>query len=126
MKYKILVIDDDKSIRFIVSNFLKKEFDVYTEKSCMSGLAHLQNKSTPDVIILDLILPNESGYDFIKIIKQSNFFKSIPILVLSAKENSVEKVKCLKLGADDYIVKLFNSEELLLRTLSLFKRAKLI
>ena len=121
MKYKILVIDDDKSIRFIVSNFLKKEFDVYTEKSCMSGLAHLQNKSTPDVIILDLVLPNESGYDFIKIIKQSNFFKSIPIIVLSAKENSVDKLKCFGMGVNDYLVKPFNPEELRYRIKNLIK-----
>jgi DNA-binding response OmpR family regulator len=126
MKKNILVIDDDESIRFILKNILQKDYNVETCENGNQGLIYLQNGNIPDLIILDLVMPEIDGFDFLKNIKKSTYFNSIPIIVLSAKENSVEKVKCLKLGADDYIVKPFNPEELLLRTLSLFKRAKLI
>ena len=122
MKKKILVIDDDESIRFILNHFLHKDYEIVCKKNGQEGLVYLQKGNIPDLIILDLIMPEMNGVDFIKNIKQSNYFNSIPIIVLSAKENSKEKIECFKLGADDYIIKPFNPEELKLRTFNLLKR----
>ena len=122
MKKKILVIDDDESIRFILKHVLHKDYEIVCEENGCEGLIYLQKGNIPDLIILDLIMPEMNGVDFIKNIKQSNYFNSIPIIVLSAKENSKEKIECFKLGADDYIIKPFNPEELKLRTLNLLKR----
>ncbi len=126
MKNSILVIDDDESIRFILKHILQQDYIVETRENGYQGLIYLQEGNIPDLIILDLVMPEVNGFEFLENIKKSNYFNSIPVIVLSAKENSEEKIKCLKLGADDYIVKPFNPEELRLRTLSLFRRAKLI
>lgn len=122
MKKKILVIDDDQSIRFILKHVLHKDYEIVSKENGREGLIYLQKGNIPDLIILDLIMPEMNGVDFIKNIKQSNYFNSIPIIVLSAKENSKEKIECFKLGADDYIIKPFNPEELKLRTFNLLKR----
>ncbi len=69
----------------------------------------------PDLIVADIQMPNMNGNDFIKNIRASGFFKEIPLIMLSGIESSQEKVKCLKLGANDYMVKPFNPEELSIR-----------
>jgi DNA-binding response OmpR family regulator len=72
----------------------------------------LQNGNIPDLIITDLKTPEIGGLEFIKQIKASNFFQSIPVMVLSGEESSEMIVKCLDAGADDFIVKPFNPKEL--------------
>jgi DNA-binding response OmpR family regulator len=114
MKKKILVIDDERTIRVLLENFLK-EYIVTTKNDGLEGLSWLQEGNMPDLIIADIQMPNLDGYEFVKQLRASGFFKDIPLIVLSGIESTAEKVKCLKLGANDYIVKPFNPEELLIR-----------
>jgi len=114
MKKKILVIDDERTIRVLLENFLK-EYIVTTKNDGLEGLSWLQEGNMPDLIVADIQMPNLDGYEFVKQLRASGFFKEIPLIVLSGIESTAEKVKCLKLGANDYIVKPFNPEELLIR-----------
>ena len=114
MKKKILVIDDERTIRVLLENFLK-EYIVTTKNDGLEGLSWLQEGNMPDLIVADIQMPNIDGYEFVKQIRASGFFRDIPLIVLSGLESSTEKVKCLKLGANDYLVKPFNPEELALR-----------
>lgn len=115
MKKKILVIDDELSIRLLLENFLKKEYDVTTKNDGLEALKWLEAGNIPDLVVADIQMPNLDGYEFIKNVRASGYFRDIPLIMLSGIESSSEKVKCLKLGANDYIVKPFNPEELSVR-----------
>lgn len=115
MKKKILVIDDELSIRMLLENFLSKTYDVITRNDGMEGLKWMEEGNMPDLVVADIQMPNLDGYEFIKNVRSSGFFKNIPLIMLSGIESSQEKVKCLKMGANDYMVKPFNPEELSIR-----------
>jgi DNA-binding response OmpR family regulator len=114
MKKKILVIDDERTIRVLLENFLK-EYTVVTKNDGLEGLSWLQEGNMPDLIVADIQMPNLDGYEFVKQLRASGYFKDIPLIVLSGIESTAEKIKCLKLGANDYMVKPFNPEELAIR-----------
>jgi len=115
MKKTILIIDDELSIRMLLDNFLGKTYNVSTSNDGLEALKSLEEGNMPDLIVADIQMPNMDGYELLQKIKESGFFKKIPIIMLSGIESSVERVKCLKLGANDYIVKPFNPEELAIR-----------
>lgn len=115
MKKKILVLDDELSIRMLLENFLSKNYDVITKNDGLEGIKWMEEGNMPDLIVADIQMPNLDGYEFIKNIRSSGFFKDVPLIMLSGIESSQEKVKCLKLGANDYMVKPFNPEELSVR-----------
>ncbi len=115
MKKKILAIDDEKSIRFIIENTFNKEFDVVTMTNGMDALFYLQSGNMPDVIICDLEMPVLNGIEFVRRLRESGFFEEIPLIMLSGKEESADKIKCFEMGADDYVLKPFNPRELLAR-----------
>jgi len=115
MKKKILAIDDEKSIRFIIENTFNKDFEVVTMTNGMDALFYLQSGNMPDVIICDLEMPVLNGLEFVRRLRESGFFEEIPLIMLSGKEESAEKIKCFEMGADDYVLKPFNPRELLAR-----------
>jgi len=115
IKRKILSIDDEKSIRFIIENTLKQEFDVISLSNGQEGLDYLEAGNFPDMIICDLVMPVMTGFDFLERIKTSGFFDDIPIMILSGREWSKDKIKCFEMGAEDYVVKPFNPSELIAR-----------
>jgi len=115
MKQKILAIDDEKSIRFIIENTFNKDFDVVTMTNGMDALFYLQAGNIPDVIICDLEMPVLNGIEFVKRLRESGFFEEIPLIMLSGKEESADKIRCFEMGADDYVLKPFNPRELLAR-----------
>ncbi len=106
---KILIVEDDVSIHNVIEELLKKE--KYITNNAYSGTEALLllEKEKYDLILLDLMLPAMSGEEIIKKVK------GIPIIVLSAKISSEDKVNCLLNGANDYITKPFDSKELLAR-----------
>ncbi|MBN2615879.1 MAG: response regulator [Bacteroidales bacterium] len=122
MKKKIFVIDDELSIRMLLENYLGKTYDVVTKSDGREGIKYLEEGNIPDVIVADIQMPNLDGYEFLKQVRASGFFKDIPMIMLSGIESSQERVKCLRMGADDYIVKPFNPEELSLRIDNLISR----
>lgn len=115
MKRKILVVDDELSIRLLLENFLGKTYEVTTKSDGMEAMKWLQDGNMADLIVADIQMPNVDGIQFIQQIRASGFFNEIPLIMLSGIESSQEKIKCLKMGANDYVVKPFNPEELAIR-----------
>lgn len=115
-------MDDEMSIRMLLENFLSKTYNVITANDGQEGLKYLEQGTLPDLIVADIQMPNLDGYEFIQNVRASGFFKNIPVIMLSGIESSNERVKCLKLGADDYLVKPFNPEELAIRIENLLAR----
>ena len=115
MKKKILAIDDEKSIRFIIENTFNKDFEVTSIGNGLDALFYLQTGNLPDVIICDVEMPVLNGFEFIRRIRESGFFDEIPLIMLSGKEESADKIKCFEMGADDYVLKPFNPKELIAR-----------
>lgn len=122
MKKKILIIDDELSIRMLLENYLSKTYDVVAKKDGLEGMNWLNEGNMADLIVADIQMPNLDGFDFLKNIRSSGFYKNIPIIMLSGIESSQEKIKFLKLGANDYMVKPFNPEELSIRIELLLSR----
>ncbi|RLD91321.1 MAG: two-component system response regulator [Bacteroidetes bacterium] len=122
MKRTILVIDDEQSIRMLLENFLGKEFEIVTKNDGLEGIKFLEEGNLPDLIVADIQMPNMDGYEFLENAKASGFFNHIPVIMLSGNESSKERIKSLRLGADDYMVKPFNPEELYLRIKNILAR----
>ncbi len=111
MKHKILVIDDEQSICLILENFLSADYEVTSKNDGLQALEWLED-NLPDLIICDVQMPNMDGYQFLEKVRQRGYTKHTPIIMLSATETSKERVKCYRLGAQDYLMKPFNPEEL--------------
>lgn len=111
MKHKILVIDDERSIRLLLESFLSKDYDVVSKSDGREALDWLE-VNLPDLIIADVQMPIMDGYKLVEKVRQRGYTKHTPIVMLSGVESSKERVKCYKLGAQDFLAKPFNPEEL--------------
>ncbi|MEI3210965.1 MAG: response regulator, partial [Lachnospiraceae bacterium] len=112
LKSSILLIEDEENIRSFIATTLKNQgYKITTASTGREGL-HLSASLCPDIILLDLGLPDLDGMD---VIKQLRDWGSTPIIVISARSHEQEKAKALDLGADDYITKPFGTVELLAR-----------
>lgn len=121
MKKRILVVEDDPHIRLGLCDALDTEG--YEVAECADGaqVLPLLRQRRPDLIVLDLMLPHKSGYDLCREIRAAK--DRVPILILSAKGQEIDKVVGLELGADDYVIKPFSLRELLARVRALLRRA---
>ena len=120
---KILVVDDKQSLSELVAQFLGQSYQVKTTENGLEAMGWLQEGNIPDLIITDLEMPEMDGFELIKQVKGAGLFSDIPIIVLSCRDSSADRVECLRLGADDYMVKPFNPEELLIRVDKLIIRS---
>jgi two-component system, chemotaxis family, chemotaxis protein CheY len=118
---KILIVDDKPELARIVQQFLSKHYEPVIKTNGMDAFSWLEQGNIPDLIISDINMPEMDGEEFIKQLKNSGFFSKIPVIMLSSTEETGEKVKFLKLGVEDYIVKPFNPEELELRVSKILK-----
>lgn len=123
MEKIILAIDDVDTTLAILTYTLNKKFKVVRKSNGKEALDWLHEGNLPDAIISDLQMPEMDGFEFMKHIKSSGFFKDIPLLVLSNNESSTMRIKCLRAGADDFLIKPFNPEELEARVENILKRA---
>lgn len=111
-KYKILIVEDDHNIISFIQTILEASgYQVLTAERCKQGLLMLSSH-VPDLVVLDLGLPDMDGEEFIRAAREST---QVPIIVLSARTEERDKVSALDLGANDYIVKPFGTAELLAR-----------
>ena len=111
-KYKILVVEDDHNIASFVQTVLESNsYQVLTAQRCQQGILMLSSH-VPDLVVLDLGLPDMDGEEFIRIVRRNSM---IPIIVLSARTEESDKVSALDLGANDYITKPFGTAELVAR-----------
>ncbi len=118
---KILLVDDEATILETIEQKLRKEgFSVFTAASAEEGM-RLYKQVRPDLIVLDVMLPNRSGFDLCRAIRKESH---TPIIFLSARGSESDRLLGLELGADDYVVKPFNLEELAARVKAVLRRAR--
>jgi len=118
---KILIVDDDENICELLTLYLEKEGYIVVCANDGLDALDLYKDENPDLIILDIMLPGMDGKDVCKQIKRKD---DVPILMLSAKAETFDKVLCLELGADDYVVKPFEAKELVARVKAIIRRTK--
>ena len=111
-KIKILIVEDDIFMQAILEEILSSTYDIDVRSNGMDALSFLQNGNIPDLIIADLNTPKLNGLQLVEQVKVSDFFNSVPIIILSGEESSDKRIQCLDAGADDFIVKPFNPAEL--------------
>ncbi len=123
MKGKIFIIEDEASIVQLVQHNLEKEgFVVSSSLNGNEGLKELK-KFEPNLLLLDWMLPDLSGIDICKNIRRDSNFKSLPIIMLTAKGEEEDKVKGLESGVDDYVTKPFSFNELSARIKAVLRRS---
>jgi two-component system phosphate regulon response regulator OmpR len=117
----LLVVDDDRRIRDLLSRFLTGEgYRISTANTAAAARAKLGGMSF-DLLILDVMMPGETGFEFAKSIRQTS---NVPILMLTARDAAESRITGLEIGADDYVVKPFEPRELSLRIASILKRVR--
>ncbi len=120
MSKYILVIDDDKNICEVIKLYLQKEgYKVTVAYDGQSGLDEFM-RDTPELIVLDIMMPKKDGWEVLKQIRKTS---TVPVIMLSAKGETFDKVLGLELGADDYIVKPFDPKEFIARIKAVTRRA---
>ena len=118
---KILAIDDEEDILSLVRDILTAEgFEVETALSAEYGITLLE-RYTPDLILLDLMLPGMDGWEFLKIIKSDERFKDVPVILLTCRGELRDKILGLESGASDYITKPFTPDGLIQRIRTLLR-----
>ncbi len=125
MKKTILVVDDEKAIRDMVRLALEKEDFNVAEAQDTSIAKEEIAKQTPDLILLDWMLPKSSGIEFAKTIRKDKVLQHIPIIMLTAKAEEENRVKGFACGIDDYVIKPFSPRELVARIRAICRRGML-
>ncbi|BFH14101.1 response regulator transcription factor [Paenibacillus melissococcoides] len=119
---KILIVDDEPDILQVIKAYLEKNDYLVYEADTGKGALSLWEHLRPDLIILDLMLPDMSGEEICRTIRKTS---NVPILMLTAKSSEDDMVNGILIGADDYITKPFSPRELVVRVISLLRRARL-
>ncbi|MBQ9228588.1 MAG: response regulator transcription factor [Eubacterium sp.] len=118
---KILVVDDDLNICELLKLYLENDgYTVFTANDGEAAVEQFQNK-TPDLVLLDIMLPKMDGWQVCREIRKTS---SVPIIMLTAKGETFDKVLGLELGADDYVVKPFDAKEVMARVKAVLRRTK--
>ena len=118
---KVVIVDDDEHIRDLASLYLQKEgFEVACAADGADAVETIA-RHNPSLVVLDLMLPGMSGYEVCRAVRQGS---AVPIIMLTARDEDVDKIVGLELGADDYITKPFNPRELVARVKAVLRRAE--
>lgn len=122
-KQRILVVDDDQSIVKVVRSYLEQAgYDVRSAHDGESAL-HAMRSERPDLVVLDLMLPDRDGWEITRIVRGDAALRTTPIIMLTARVEDTDKIVGLELGADDYMTKPFNAREIVARVRALLRRA---
>jgi DNA-binding response OmpR family regulator len=120
---KILVVDDEEHIRQLVTLYLGKEgYGVETAATGREALSRIY-AARPDLVVLDLMLPEQDGWEVCRELRRSRATEDLPIIMLTARDDVIDKVLGLELGADDYLTKPFQPRELIARVRAVLRRA---
>ena len=121
MSQKILLVDDERMITEVLEAYLRKDgFEVVTSDNGVDALRKADSMK-PDLIVLDLMLPDISGEDICRLLRKES---DVPILMLTAKSGEEEKINGIMMGADDYVTKPFSPREVLVRIQAILRRSK--
>jgi two-component system phosphate regulon response regulator PhoB len=124
MSQKILIIEDEPDIRKTLEyNITREGYEVISASSLSEGRQKLESVSFT-LLLLDLMLPDGSGLDLFRELKKDKSLSSMPVIILTAKDDEVDKVVGFELGADDYVTKPFSVRELILRVKAVLKRGE--
>lgn len=119
----ILIVEDEQPIRQMVGFALKRESHTLLEAESCSQAKQILNRTQPDLILMDWMLPDNDGVDFTRHLKRQITTQNIPIIMLTAKAEEQDKIEGLNAGSDDYISKPFSPGELLARIQAVLRRA---
>ncbi len=120
-KPRVLIADDEPAIRkFVKANLEARDYETIVACDGEEAAAAIE-KELPDLIILDIMMPKMTGFE---VCRQVREWSQIPIIILSARNGEMDKVKCLEMGADDYITKPFGVDELMARVKAVIRRVK--
>ena len=120
---RILVVDDEPDIlSLLVYQFSREGFRVSTAVNGRSAISSARDEH-PDVVVLDLMLPDVDGYEVLKTLRDDEDTRDIPVVLLTARKEEEERVRGFEIGADDYVTKPFSARELVLRVKALLRRA---
>ncbi len=123
MAHRILVVDDDRQIVRLVQSYLQQAgFTVLTAYDGEEAL-HAMRREKPDLVVLDLMLPQRDGLEITRLVRSDEALAAIPILMLTARVEDVDKLIGLELGADDYLTKPFNPPEVVARVKAILRRS---
>ena len=123
MKQRILVVDDDREIVRLVRGYLEQVgYEVLAAYDGESAMKMVRGED-PDLLILDLMLPDRDGWEITRAIRGDEVLAQLPILMLTARVDDVDKILGLELGADDYVTKPFNPREVVARVRALLRRS---
>ena len=111
----LLVVEDEPMMRRLLLHIFQDKYNVNLQENGKEAVDWLEQGNTPHVIIADLNMPELDGYSFIRMVREYDFYNNVPLMILSGEQGSEERVKCLKMGADDFLTKPFNPEELEIR-----------
>ena len=125
MSHRILVVDDDKDIVRLLRGYLEKEG--YTVLYAYDGTSamHILRRDKPDLLVLDLMLPDKDGWELTRLIRNDKVLNALPILMLTARVEDADKIIGLEIGADDYVTKPFNPREVVARVRAQIRRTRL-
>ncbi|MBC3788212.1 response regulator [Spirosoma utsteinense] len=120
--YHVLIAEDDPFIRKVLRQTLKDEFTVITKENGIEAVSWLEEGNPVDIILSDIQMPHMDGKDLLRTLRASPTFQNLPIIILSTFADSATRISCLKLGADDYIVKPFNPIEVKTKISTVLRR----
>lgn len=127
MLQHILIVEDEAPIRAMLTYALElKNFVVTQARDSIEAMVFLKRSTLPDLMIVDWMLPKRSGVEFIQLLRQDQRYQNIPIIMLTAKTEELDKVKALGVGADDYLVKPFSPPELIARIGAILRRGPVL
>lgn len=118
----ILIVDDKPEIAKVIKIQLSTEYNVHYLENPIKALSWMKEGNMPDLIISDVYMPEMNGHEFLLYLKGSSIYQNIPVIILSSMENSGERVKMLEDGADDFILKPFNPQELKIRVRNILRK----
>lgn len=124
MKKQILLIDDNPMMGGFLSHMFGKEYNVMWCTTAEEALSWLHKRNLPNLILCDFEMTGMSGLDFVHEIKRTGFYKDIPVIMLSGKSSSEDRIKCLKAGAEDFVVKPFNPTELNIKVANILDKVE--
>lgn len=122
--YNLLVVDEDHFVANILRQTLKTDFTLTSVSNGIEALNWLEKGNKTDFIITELSMAYLDGRELIRIVRGSNLFNHIPIMVLSESEDSSTRIECLEYGADGYLAKPFNPIEVKAKAMSILRRIK--
>ncbi len=124
MKKTLLIVDDEPAIRLVLQHYFGQDFNVVLKSNGLEAMEWLEAGNSPDAIVADYNMPHMDGLAFVRQVRASGLHRDTNLIMLSGKDNTSTKIECLRSGADDYLAKPFNPEELSLRIHKLLNRIR--